>query len=45
MSAERPRPAKKPWAQMSRFERATAVAIWGLVAALFVSIAVTLLLR
>ena len=43
--ADRPKPVKKPWAQMTRAERATAVAIWGVVAALFVSIAVTLLLR
>ena len=44
MNADRPRPARKPWSQMSRSEQIAAVAIWGVVAALFISIGVTLLL-
>lgn len=43
--SDRPKPVKKSWAQMTRAERVTTVAVWGVVAALFVSIAVTLLLR
>lgn len=46
MGADRPgRGAGKSWAEMSRSERATTVAIWGMVAALFLSIGVTLFLR